>query len=305
MTQAVLASFLATLLWSITNFIDNFLVNKERNSSKSIRALLIFSTLISGIIFVPISLVLANFKIEASLISIVAAVGAAAVYIMATALYFYALNKNDTSTVVAMYQLIPVVTYLFSFFFFGESFTLRQTIGAVIIIVSSVVMGLSLKNRKKENKYKALILVFGSVVLYGLYYSFMDVAIRDSEYDACFFWDQVGFLIIGLILICIKTYRKAFTSAIKRNGKGFLALNILNESLNSAAGALVNYANVIIPIAFVNIINGFQGAFVFIIAFIGVKFFPKIFKENFKKKTIIRKVSCIILSIIGMILFML
>lgn len=305
MTQAILASFLATFLWAITNFIDNFLVNKDRNSSKSIRALLVFSTLVAGIIFVPISLVLANFNVGVSLISAVAAIGAAAVYIMATALYFYALNKNDTSSVVAMYQLIPVVTYLFSFIFYGETFTVRQTIGAVMIIVASVVMGLSLKNRKKDGKYKAMILVLFSVVLYGLYYSLMDIAIRDSAYDACYFWNQIGFLILGLILICIKNYRKAFISTIKRNGKSFFALNILNEGLNSAAGALVNFANVMMPIAFVNIIGGFQGAFVFIIGAIGMKIFPKFFKENLKKKTVVKKIFCIILSIIGIILFML
>ena len=57
-----------------------------------------------------------------------------------------------------------------------------------------------------------------------------------------------------------------------------------------------------IPLALANVLNGFQGAFVFILGAIGTKFLPKYFKENMNKKVVIQKVSCIILSIIGLII---
>lgn len=305
MTQAVLAAFLATFLWAITGYIDKFLVSRGRNSSNNIKSMLVFSTLISGIIFVPISLALANFNVEVSLVSLTAAISASIIYILATVCYFMALNKNDTSSVVAMFQLIPVFTYLFSFIFYGETFTTKQLIGASMIIVSSMVIGLSLKNRRREGKYKALLLVTISSVLYGLNFSLLDTAIRNSDYSACYFWNQVGFLGLGIILIFIKSYRTAFRNIVKRNGKGYLALNATNELLNSSAGALANFANTAIPIAFVNVINGFQGAFSFIIAAVGIKIFPKLLKEKMNKKIVIRKITCIIVSIIGIILFML
>jgi hypothetical protein len=59
---------------------------------------------------------------------------------------------------------------------------------------------------------------------------------------------------------------------------------------------------VTIPLALANVLNGFQGAFVFILWVIGVKFLPKYFKENMNKKVVIQKVSCIILSIIWLII---
>lgn len=303
MTQAILASFLATFLWAITDFIDKFLVSRGRNSSNNIKSLLVFSTLIAGMIFVPISLFLANFNIGISLISFVSSITASVVYILATVCYYYALRKNDASSIVSMFQLTPVFTYIFSFIFYGETFTLRQMIGASMIIISSIAIGLSLKNRRKEGRYRALIMIILSAILFGLNYSLMDTAIRNSSYDACYFWNQIGFLSIGIVLISIKSYRRAFKNMVKNNGKGYFALNSINELLNSAAGALVNFANTLIPIAFVNIISGFEGAISFIIGAIGVKILPRFFKENLKKKTVIRKVICIIISVIGLILF--
>lgn len=79
-------------------------------------------------------------------------------------------------------------------------------------------------------------------------------------------------------------------------------MNIANEVINLIANLLVNFANVTIPLALANVLNGFQGAFVFILGVIGVKLLPKYFKENMSKKIVIQKISCIILSIIGLII---
>ena len=55
------------------------------------------------------------------------------------------------------------------------------------------------------------------------------------------------------------------------------------------------------PIALANVSNGFQTIFVFIIGVLGTKILPKYFNENLNKKIVIQKVSCIFLSIIGLI----
>ena len=72
--------------------------------------------------------------------------------------------------------------------------------------------------------------------------------------------------------------------------------------LNIIGTCLENYVNVLIPIALVTVISRVQVIFVFIIDLIGTIFLPKYFKEDIIKKTIIKKVFCIILSIIGFII---
>ena len=96
------------------------------------------------------------------------------------------------------------------------------------------------------------------------------------------------FLILGIILICIKSFRTTFIKSIKTNGKKYFSLNLTNEVINLIANLLVNLANVTIPLALANVLNGFQGAFVFILGVIGVKLLPKYFKENMSKRIVIQ-----------------
>lgn len=72
--------------------------------------------------------------------------------------------------------------------------------------------------------------------------------------------------------------------------------------LNIIGTCLENYVNVLIPIALVMVISRVQVIFVFIIDLIGTIFLPKYFKEDISKKTILKKVFCIILSIVGFII---
>lgn len=140
-----------------------------------------------------------------------------------------------------------------------------------------------------------------SSLCYAIYFVLFDVAIRHSSYNSCTFWYQIGLLVIGIVLICIKNYRTTFIKALKNNGKTYLLLNITNEVLNLIANFLVNFATIAIPIALANVLNGFQGAFVFILGIIGMKFLPKYFKEDLSKKVVLQKVSYIVLSAIGLV----
>ena len=140
-----------------------------------------------------------------------------------------------------------------------------------------------------------------SSLFYAIYFILFDVAIRNSSYNSCAFWYQVGFILLGIFLMCIKSYRTTFIRAIKTNGKKYFSLNITNEVLNLIANLLVNFANLTIPIALANVLNGFQGAFVFVLGVIGVKLLPKYFKEDLTKNIVIQKVSCIMLSVMGLI----
>lgn len=301
MAGAIIVTIFASFLWGITNHIDKFMINGIDESGSSVKTLLVFSTLIAGLVFSPIWLIISKFSVSISTISLMAILISSLIYILATYFYFKALDKNDASIVVVMYQMMPVFSYILALIFFKENLTIQQIIGSIIIILSAIIISFDFEEKNNKNKFKALILMTLSSLLYAIYFILFDVAIRHSSYNSCAFWYQIGFLIIGIILICIKSYRTTFIKAIKNNGKIYLALNVTNEVLNLIANLLVNFVNITIPIALANVLNGFQGTFVFILGIIGVKFLPKYFKENLNKKVILQKVSCIVLSVIGLI----
>jgi len=301
MTSAVVITIFASFLWALTNHIDKFMINGIDESASSVKTLLVFSTLVAGIIFTPIWLIVSKFSVAISNLSLISVFVAAIIYTLATYFYFKALSKNDASIVVVMFQLIPVFSYILALIFFNENLTIQQIIGSIIIILSAVIISFDFEEKNNNSKFQALLLMIFSSLLYAIYFILFDVAIRHSSYNSCAFWYQVGFILIGIVLMCVKSFRTTFIKAIKTNGNRYLSLNVTNEAINLWANLLVNFANVTIPIAIANILNGFQGAFVFILGVIGVKLLPKYFKEDLRRKIVIQKVGCIVLSVVGLV----
>lgn len=302
MTGAMILTILASFLWGVTNHIDKFMINGIDEDGSSLKTLMVFSTLVAGFLISPIWLIVSKFSVSIDLFSFITILISSVVYILATYFYFIALDKNDASMVVVMFQMIPVFSYILAFLFFKETLTVPQTIGSIMILLSAIIISLDFEEKNNKSKLKALLLMVLSSLCYAIYFVLFDVAIRHSSYHSCAFWYQIGLLLIGMVLICIKSYRTTFIKAVKNNGKIYLSLNIANEVLNLFANFLVNFATMTIPIAVANVLNGFQGAFVFLLGIIGMKLLPKYFKENLNKKVVLQKVSCIILSIIGLII---
>jgi len=305
MTNAIIITIFASFLWGITNHIDKFMINGVDDSGSSVKTLLVFSTLVAGLVFTPLWLIINRFAVSISIISLISVFLSSVIYILATYLYFKALDNNDASIVVVMFQLIPVFSYIISLILFKENLTIQQIIGSIIIILSAVIISFDFKEKNNKSKIKALILMALSSLFFAIYFILFDLAIRNSSYNSCVFWYQLGFLLLGIILMCIKSFRTTFINAIKTNGKKYFSLNIINEILNLIANLLVNFANLTIPIALANVLNGFQGAFVFVLGILGVKILPKYFKEDLTKSIVVQKVSCIVLSVIGLIVMFL
>ncbi len=302
MTIVVLIVIVAAFLWAITNHIDKFLVNGIDESASSIETLLMFSTLVAGLVFSPIWLIICNFNVSLSMSSLIVVFLASFIFLMATYVYFKALDTNDTTIIVIMFQMIPVFSFILALIFFDEMLTFNQILGSIIIIVAAIIISIDFNNKESKFNLKALILMTLSSFLYSVYYILFDFAIRHDNYNVVAFWYQIGFLIMGIVLFCIKRFRNNFINAIKNNGKKYFSLNALNELLALGANLLENYANVTIPLALANASTGLQCMFVFILGILGTKLLPKYFNEDLNKKTIIQKTICIIVSIVGLII---
>ena len=302
MAFAIFLAIFASFLWASTNHIDKFLLNGIDESWSSIKTLIVFSTLVAWIVLLPVWLIICKFNVSINNISLISVLAASVIYILASYFYFKALEKNDASIIVIIFQLIPVFSYILALVFFKENLTAQQIIWSIVIILSAVLISIDFENKNHKSRLIVLILMALSSLLFATNFFLFDIWIRHSSYNSCAFWFQMGLLIQGIILMCIKSYMTTFLKAIKNNGKKYFSLNIINEAVNLIWNLLVNLANLTIPIALANVLNGFQGWFTFIIGALWVKFLPKYFKENMNKKVVIQKVSCIVLSIVGLII---
>jgi len=296
---ALVAIFVGTLLYAIVNHIDRFLVTKERKES-STESVMIFSSLVAGSIMFPVMLVYANFAISFNLQPALLAVLAAISYILANYFYFRSLEKDDTTVVVAMFQLIPIFTFTISAVFFHELLTVQQIVGGVIIIASTITITTNLEDLRGRQNYRVLGLMALSSLLYAIFFKLFEISSKTGDYGSTSVFFHVGLALIGLFLWSRQKYRQEFIKSIKQNGRIFVGLNALNEVLNAVATQLLNYAVLFIPLAIVNTLNGFQPAFVLILGLIGMRFYPKVFYDELSRAELVKKIVCISVSLVGL-----
>ena len=300
----VFLSLVASLIWATTNHIDKYLISKIIKNG-NFKGLLIFSSFISGMLILPVFLIITNFNIQINIISLLYTIGVVITSIGAIILYYIALEKNDTSIVIAVYQTIPVLIFILGLIFLGENLSLTQIIGGFVILLSSVLIMFDFEKLKWQNDKKiALLLMLGSSLLYAFQDLFFKMATISTDFNTVNVWYNIFLLISGLILLLSRNYRNSFIDLIKDNGKKAFVLNVSNEIIYQIGSIAGHFAMTLAPIALISILStGMQPFFVITISFLGIMLLPKTFDNEEAKKNNIQKLICIISSIIGLIIF--
>lgn len=124
MGLAVFLTLLGSFMWSCTNHIDKFLVSKTKGRNP-VEALLIFSTLIAGLVSLPFTMIYSRMDFDTNLLSLVSIFFCINFNIVIIFL-FWSTQKNDTTIVAAVFQMIPVFSFLISLLVFNEELVLTK-----------------------------------------------------------------------------------------------------------------------------------------------------------------------------------
>ena len=293
-----LIALIAPVLWAITNHIDKYLISKYFKGG-SIGALMIFSSIIGFLLLPIIYFIEPNvLNIEISIILILVFNGI--LYVVGLLPYFYAIEKDEASIVVPLFQLIPLFSYILALFALDEKLTSLQIIASLLIVIGAVLISINFDNGKEKFKSKVFwLMVLSSflVALNGLIFKIF--AIKESYWTSGF-WEYVGFSIFAIVLILfVKSYRKQFLYVFKNNKVVVLSINGANEILNIIAKLSMNFATILAPLALAWVVNGFQPFFVLLFGVMLAMFFPKLTDESLNKKHILQKVIAILIMFAG------
>lgn len=300
MIYAMLLPIFSALLVAITNHIDKYLISKLVKN-KNFRGLIIFSSFVSGLLLIPFYAILTKLNVSMGFVPMIWISLSSIMAVLGIVMYYKALAKNDTSFVIIMFQLIPVISYILGLLFLGENLTLKQLAGGLIVVVSSLVITFEFDKAKfSRGKLSALLLMAGSSLGYALFFLFFRFASKEYDFNVVAFWSNVTLCTIGLFLLLFKSYRSAFKELVMNNGKKAFILNVTNELMYSVGNLMVNYSMLFIPLAVAMLAGSMQPAFVFVIGLILTVLLPKIAKEDVTRKTLIQRSFCIALSIVGL-----
>lgn len=291
----------APFLWAFVNIVDKYLVEKYSTGHHDSGGLIIFSSLIGILIAGGIAIFTNNiFGIPVSDKLLLILCGF--LTIIWFILYLYALEIEEISAIAPWFVIVPVFGYIFGYLFLGETLTIQQIIGSVIVLLGVFLISIDFTGEKRKIKIKpALYMLCASIMIAisGVIFKYVTVG---GDFWVSSFWEYLGMGTIGiLIFLFIPKIRKEFIHMNKKGGFKIFTLNMGSEFTSTIASLLTNFALLLAPVTMVYLIGSFQPAILLLLTILGTKFFPKIISENLHHKILIPKTIAIIAILVGSI----
>lgn len=299
----VVLAAIAAFFYATTNHIDKYLISKAVKNA-DYRALILVSTIIAGGVMAIIYLFVCNFQLAFDIPSILLLLFNSALYTVANIFWFKALDRDDTTIVVIMFQLIPVFMLLLSPLILQNQYiNPLQLIGGLLITLAAVFLTYE-PTHKKFNKEKLITLAIMAFVslAYAIWFIIERYINQGHDFNQTTLWSNLTLFVVGvLIFVFIRSFRKSFSKMLKTNGPKVIGLNLINEMLNSFGGVLSTFAGTMASVALVSFVT--QGVQPFAVMLLGIliaKLFPKIEKERITKTELTKRIIAIIICIIGL-----
>lgn len=293
-----LIALIGPFLYGLANHTDKYLLTKYLKNGEA-GAFIIFSALFS-VVALPIVAVIHPGVFN---VSLGAAVGQAAngmLIVLSVLCYFYALNKDEATYVVPLYQTIPIFGFILGYFILGETITPIQAMASLIILAGALVLSVDIKGKFRLKKE-----VIGLMLLASLFYaissvSFKFIAVGQENFWPSLFWTLVGKIVLGLLFFAfVASYRRQFLKMIGSNGVPAIVLTSMSETLFIVAEAVSAFATLLAPVVLVLLVNSFQPVFVLVLGVLLTVFFPKISQESLSRKSLIQKIVGVGIIVLG------
>jgi drug/metabolite transporter (DMT)-like permease len=287
---------LTPTLYSISNFIDKFLLDKKIKEPVAITAL---SSLISGILGI-IFLAFMGFKILTPFQTLLI-IGSGFLLTLYILPYYQVLRNEDASRVVPLYQFIPVFTLILSAIFLKESLFPRQIVGLVLIVVSGFLLSAEKIEAKIFKPRKALWFMLLSGFMYGLIGILFRFVSKDASFWTVLGYEYVGSGMAGIALFLIPKVRESIR---RQSGelKSSLGILTVNEIIAVIAQMSEAYAVTLVAVPLVNMVGGIQPLLTLVIGIVLSTWFPHLIKEDIHKVAVAHKLISIIIIFAGLYL---
>ncbi|MBP6044848.1 MAG: EamA family transporter [Microgenomates group bacterium] len=290
-------ALLGPAIYVIINFIDKYIISRK---IKDYSAMPIFGS-ITGFVIGLLFWALSNYPILQpfdALILILSGVFT----IWGTVFYFKALSSEEASNVVLFFQAIPLMVLVLSIIFLHESLTTVQGFGFLIILAATT-YALKKTGGARFRLNKALILVLIADAFWAVAAVLVTLAINANSFTEILSYESWGIGVGGLILyLFFPKKRRAFHKTVQTAGLKIIFIVFVNEVIFVIAKSVTYYAYSLGPTAQVSVLGGTQVLFGVLYGWFLTKKFPKIFKEDIRRSTLIKKFILAIFTVFGILL---
>lgn len=277
----ILLALLAPLFWASSNFVDKYILGKH---TKGIFDFLFFSTITSWLLFLILIAFVGIPKVTIySWIPILTGV----ILIYSYGFYGKALEQGDTSTLVILFKLIPVLTVILAFVFLGQTLSSNELLGFIVVLVGATIVSF-------EKSRGIFIRGFGMILIAILMWSVMTLII-DYGLTKMSFWDyfvldNLGSALAGLTLFIIPSIRRQVIHGLRTATTSKYIWFSGNNVLDFFGQMSIKKALAIAPSAgLVTVVMQVQSFYAIVIGVLLTLFLPSIIKEDISPNNLIKK----------------
>jgi len=239
-------AFFATAIYSGGNFIDKYVVSKEVKDCRGLPIYGAITALCLGM-FLWILTGFPHLPLKDALLILFA--GALSTW--ATFMYFQALSQDEMSTIILLFQMIPLLVLVLSLLFLKETILFKQSLGGILILFSSIGISMDVKaSRKIFRLSRSFFLMFIVDAMLAVAAICVSLAVHVNSFFTILSYESWGSGIGGILMyILFPVIRNSFYESFRTVRRTILALLFLNEGIFVLVKSLTYYAYSIGPTA--------------------------------------------------------
>ena len=289
----ILFMLIAELIWSFTSLFDKIILSKGYIKNPYV------FVAFNGLMNILLIFLLPFFDFgPLSISNILIAVTAGIFLTLGIVLYYKAVQREEISRVLMLWQLIPIFVLVMSFFFIDEVLTKMHFAGFLFLFAAGLVVSYKKVNGKFKLS-KAFYLMLGSTLLISVYYVISKHIYKITDFWSAFMWLRVV-AFSGILVLLIPSVRKEFIQTMSDMKIGIKGLIGFKMIVDFSAFIFLGFAILNGPISLVSALGSATAPiFIFFITLFTSIYLPHIVKEDINKKTILIKALVILLIIVG------
>lgn len=251
---------------------------------KGIFDFVFFSTITSWFLFAAIFLFVGVPELSwYSLIPIATGI----VLIYSYGFYGKALEQDDTSSLVILFKLIPVITVILAFAFLGQTLSSNELIGFVVVLAGATIVSFE-KSRGIFIKGFGMILI--AILMWSVMTLFIDYGLTKMTFWDYFMLDNLGSALAGLTMFIIPSIRRQVIEGIKTARLAKYVWFSWNNILDFFGQMSIKKALAIAPSAgLVTVVMQVQSFYTILIGVLLTFLIPHLIKEDISTPTLVKK----------------
>lgn len=287
----VFLSLIAPFFWAGSNFIDKYILGKQ---TKGIFDFLFFTTITNWVFFLGIFFFIGVPSFSWNTL-IPLGTGLALAY--SYGFYGKALEQSETSTLVILFKLVPVVTLGLAFIFLGQSLASHELLGFVVVLFGAFLMSIE----KSTGKFfKGFWMILVAIMIWSVMTLVVDFGLTTMSFWEFFMLDNLGSALAGLTLLVVPSVRRQVGEGIRTaRFKKYFWFSI-NGLLDFFGQMSIKMALAIAPSAgLVMAVSQVQSFYAILMGILLTLLLPNIIKEDIRSATLWNKVLGATVMFIG------